>query len=131
MELFTSALSYLILFNLRQQVSLLAQRLTSAPGNEDSQTPLAPGSSKVGLIFLCSSYLILICYSFLTLILLFQEGEGSNQVQTRPNPPQFGIISMFCISIFSPSKTTPPMLPLPFPLFNILCFLCKHTFRQF
>uniref|UniRef100_A0A673MV53 [histone H3]-lysine(4) N-methyltransferase n=1 Tax=Sinocyclocheilus rhinocerous TaxID=307959 RepID=A0A673MV53_9TELE len=51
----------------RQQASLLAQRLTSAPGNEDSQAQLAPGSSK--------------------------EGEGSNQVQTRPNPPQFGIIN--------------------------------------
>uniref|UniRef100_A0A8C1Y9M7 [histone H3]-lysine(4) N-methyltransferase n=1 Tax=Cyprinus carpio TaxID=7962 RepID=A0A8C1Y9M7_CYPCA len=51
----------------RQQVSLLAQRLTSVPGNEDSQAQLAPGSSK--------------------------EGEGSNQVQTRPNPPQFGIIN--------------------------------------
>uniref|UniRef100_A0A8C2CGU6 [histone H3]-lysine(4) N-methyltransferase n=1 Tax=Cyprinus carpio TaxID=7962 RepID=A0A8C2CGU6_CYPCA len=58
MELLTSVL---------QQVSLLAQRLTSAPGNEDSQAQLAPGSSK--------------------------EGECSNQVQTRPNPPQFGIIN--------------------------------------
>uniref|UniRef100_A0A3B1KLR4 [histone H3]-lysine(4) N-methyltransferase n=1 Tax=Astyanax mexicanus TaxID=7994 RepID=A0A3B1KLR4_ASTMX len=53
----------------RQQVSLLAQRLASAPGSSDSQAHLGPGSSK--------------------------DGEGGEQAQTRPNPPQFvqGIIN--------------------------------------
>uniref|UniRef100_A0A3B4D0F7 [histone H3]-lysine(4) N-methyltransferase n=1 Tax=Pygocentrus nattereri TaxID=42514 RepID=A0A3B4D0F7_PYGNA len=57
-------------FNLiRQQVSLLAQRLTSAPGSVETQTHLAPGSSN--------------------------DGESSDQTQARPNPPQFvqGIIN--------------------------------------
>uniref|UniRef100_UPI0037E8BB20 histone-lysine N-methyltransferase 2D n=1 Tax=Semicossyphus pulcher TaxID=241346 RepID=UPI0037E8BB20 len=51
----------------RQQVSLLAQRLASAPGTEPGQ--LAPGTAK--------------------------EGETSDPTQSRPNPPQFvqGIIN--------------------------------------
>ncbi|XP_029010874.1 histone-lysine N-methyltransferase 2D isoform X3 [Betta splendens] len=51
----------------RQQVSLLAQKLASAPGTEAGQ--IAPGSQK--------------------------EGEASDPTQSRPNPPQFvqGIIN--------------------------------------
>ncbi|XP_028266101.1 histone-lysine N-methyltransferase 2D isoform X3 [Parambassis ranga] len=51
----------------RQQVSLLAQRLASAPGSDPGQ--LSSGPSK--------------------------EGEASDPAQTRPNPPQFvqGIIN--------------------------------------
>ncbi|KAM4737416.1 histone-lysine N-methyltransferase 2D isoform 3-T3 [Anableps anableps] len=51
----------------RQQVSLLAQRLASAPGTDPSQ--VAPGPPK--------------------------EGETSDPIQSRPNPPQFvqGIIN--------------------------------------
>ncbi|PWA28717.1 hypothetical protein CCH79_00014887 [Gambusia affinis] len=51
----------------RQQVSLLAQRLASAPGTDPAQA--APGPPK--------------------------EGETSDPVQSRPNPPQFvqGIIN--------------------------------------
>ncbi|KAM4563268.1 histone-lysine N-methyltransferase 2D isoform 2-T2 [Odontesthes bonariensis] len=51
----------------RQQVSLLAQRLASAPGTDPAQ--VAPGPLK--------------------------EGEPSDPIQTRPNPPQFvqGIIN--------------------------------------
>ncbi|KAM9445066.1 histone-lysine N-methyltransferase 2D isoform 2-T2 [Clarias gariepinus] len=53
----------------RQQVSLLAQRLASAPGNADAQGVIGSGPSK--------------------------EGESSDKVQPRPNPPQFvqGIIN--------------------------------------
>ncbi|XP_047016334.1 histone-lysine N-methyltransferase 2D isoform X1 [Ictalurus punctatus] len=53
----------------RQQVSLLAQRLASAPGNADAQAHVGTGPSK--------------------------EGESSDKVQPRPNPPQFvqGIIN--------------------------------------
>ncbi|XP_035595855.2 histone-lysine N-methyltransferase 2D-like isoform X2 [Oncorhynchus keta] len=53
----------------RQQVSLLAQRLASAPGTGDPQGQLASGPSK--------------------------EGECSDPTQSRPNPPQFvqGIIN--------------------------------------
>ncbi|KAF5906764.1 histone-lysine N-methyltransferase 2D isoform X1, partial [Clarias magur] len=53
----------------RQQVSLLAQRLASAPGNADAQGVIGTGPSK--------------------------EGEGSDKAQPRPNPPQFvqGIIN--------------------------------------
>uniref|UniRef100_A0A4W5RJ85 Uncharacterized protein n=1 Tax=Hucho hucho TaxID=62062 RepID=A0A4W5RJ85_9TELE len=53
----------------RQQVSLLAQRLASAPGTGDPQGQLASGPSK--------------------------EGESSDTTQSRPNPPQFvqGIIN--------------------------------------
>ncbi|XP_060794449.1 histone-lysine N-methyltransferase 2D isoform X5 [Neoarius graeffei] len=53
----------------RQQVSLLAQRLASAPGSADAQAHIGSGASK--------------------------EGESSDKAQPRPNPPQFvqGIIN--------------------------------------
>ncbi|XP_026776632.3 histone-lysine N-methyltransferase 2D isoform X1 [Pangasianodon hypophthalmus] len=53
----------------RQQVSLLAQRLASAPGSIDAQSHIGSGSSK--------------------------EGDSSDKAQPRPNPPQFvqGIIN--------------------------------------
>ncbi|XP_041859802.1 histone-lysine N-methyltransferase 2D [Melanotaenia boesemani] len=51
----------------RQQVSLLAQRLASAPGADPAQVPSGP----------------------------LKEGEASDPAQSRPNPPQFvqGIIN--------------------------------------
>lgn len=53
----------------RQQVSLLAQRLATAPESADAQAHIGSGSSK--------------------------EGESSDKAQPRPNPPQFvqGIIN--------------------------------------